>query len=133
VAPLVTERGWEELRDTLATEFGDDLAQQAILELLEAQAQGKPVANPLHWCRKCARRRKINEKSRNRLDLTEDTHKLFEKSLLPGLHQQASQLYLLMAGEGLGDRPNRDGLSMASAAVRKRRSRRKLRDAKAAA
>ena len=130
----MTEHEWEELRKTLAREFGDDLAQEAILELLETQAKGTVVVNPLHWCRKVAKRRRINQKRDNRLDLTEDTHELYERSLLPSLKAKPSQLYLLMAGEGLGDaRPKRRGLSMTSAAVRKRRSRRRRRNTDQAA
>jgi hypothetical protein len=124
----MTEREWDELQKTLVGEYDEDLAHQAILELLEAEAKGTPIVNPLHWCRKCAARRKINRTKRNRFDLTEDTHKLVERSGLPALQVPASQLYLLMAGEGLGDdRPKCRRLSMTSAAVRKRRSRRRRR------
>ena len=127
----MTDLEWEQLRDTLAAE---DLAQQAILEMLEAEAKGTPVANPLHWCRKCAGRRRINQRKRNHFDLTEDTHDRVEASLLPGLQEPASQLELLAAGEGRAeDEPKLRVLSMTSAAVRKRRSRRRLRDGRKAA
>lgn len=127
----MTDLEWEQLRDTLAAE---DLAQQAILEMLEAEAKGTPVANPLHWCRKCAARRRINQRKRNHFDLTEDTHDRVEASLLPGLQEPASQLELLAAGEGRAeDEPKLRVLSMTSAAVRKRRSRRRLRDGRKAA
>lgn len=48
------------LRDALVKDFDEDLVQQAILELLEAQARGQVIADPLRWCRKAIKRDRID-------------------------------------------------------------------------
>lgn len=50
---------WTELRQKLVASFDEDTVQQVLLELLEAQARGVHVLDPLRWCRlRAASRRK---------------------------------------------------------------------------
>lgn len=56
----LTEDEWEKLRRVLSEKFDEDIVQQTILELLEHSAAGVVVLNPLHWCRKTAKRRTIS-------------------------------------------------------------------------
>jgi predicted RNA polymerase sigma factor len=65
---LTIDSEWEELRAGLSRDFDEDTAQQALLELLEAQAKGAVILNPRNWCRKVASRRKTDK---TRKEITE--------------------------------------------------------------
>jgi hypothetical protein len=71
----MTESDWAFLRSVLLDQFKDeDLVQQVLLELLEAQAAGTPTPDPLHWCRMRAGSRRKNlkrDREKERLALEE--------------------------------------------------------------
>lgn len=56
----MTDTEWEKLRAALCQQFGEDIVQQVLLELLEEQVKGVVVINPLHWCRMRAKSRTNN-------------------------------------------------------------------------
>ena len=56
----MTEPNWTELSKTLTEQFGEDISEQTLLELVEYLAKGVTVVNPLHWCRQRARQRKLD-------------------------------------------------------------------------
>ena len=61
----MTDAEWEKLRTALLQrQFGEDIVQQVLLELLELLSKGVAVLNPLHWSLKCAKRRAKNENRR---------------------------------------------------------------------
>lgn len=63
------------LRDELARIYGEDIAQETILKLLEAQASGVVFERPDHWARKTAYGlTKHDQRRRGRVVLVGDLH-----------------------------------------------------------
>ena len=52
----MTDQEWGQLRRELAKRFDEDIVQQVLLELLEVQATGVAVLDPLRWCKRVASR-----------------------------------------------------------------------------
>lgn len=58
---MLTELEWGALRSALLPHFEEDIVQQTLLDLLEMQSKGTKVLKPLHWCRRRAKSRTIDE------------------------------------------------------------------------
>ena len=59
---------WVTLRKQLVASFDEDTVQQVLLGLLEEQARGVIVLDPLHWCRKAASRRRVDHSRREQVE-----------------------------------------------------------------
>ena len=88
----MTDRDWGQLRRELAKQFDEDIVQQVLLELLEVQAKGVAVLDPLRWCRRAASRDRYDRRRRE----ARESH-----TIPAGLRTPGDPLTRLVAHESL--------------------------------